>query len=111
MSTQQRLTRHGLICFGIFAAITGIAVFSSKIHLGFFGYFAMLVFGTLFTTLGVSLGDAFRRFTRPDVLVAADSVDMFRKRVFWKVGPQAIGWIIGFIAFQGMMRNVLGFAV
>lgn len=111
MNTQERLIKHALIGFGIFAIITVIMIFSSKIHIGFFGYVTMLVLGSFFTTLGMFLGDTFRLFTKPDLLLAADSVDMFRKKMFWKIGPQVIGWIVGYIAFQGTMKNVLGFNI
>lgn len=108
---QERLIKSSLICFAIFATITIILIFSSNAHLGFFGYVATLFVGTFFTTIGVFLGDSFRHFTKPDILAASDSVDMFKKRVFWKIGPQVIGWIIGYIAFNGAMRNVLGYNI
>jgi hypothetical protein len=41
-------------------------VFSSKAHFGFFGNLAFLLSGTVFTTIGVVIGDTFRRFVIPD---------------------------------------------
>jgi len=38
-----------------------------------------------------------------------DDWDAFYKRIFWSVGPQFIGGLIGFMACEGFMVNVLGF--
>lgn len=102
---QARLVRLGAICFGIMLVLTVFSLFSKSIHIGFFGYILMLLFGTVFTTIGVAIGDAFRRFVMPDLLFAAGAYDMFLKRIFWLVGPQAIGWFIGLVATQGLLRQ------
>lgn len=109
MTLKDRFTRHTMICSAIFLAITAIAVFSPKIHIGFFGCVALLVAGSIFTTIGVFVGDAVRRFVMPDAYFVSDAVDSFKKRIFWMVGPQTIGWFIGFIATKGFMTNVLGY--
>jgi hypothetical protein len=105
---MSSIKKQFFICFGIFLLIT-IGLVFSRYHLGFFALLATLIFGTLFTSVGVILGDMFRRFIHPDILIAESSTDMFKKRVLWMVGPQIIGWIIMFIGFQGFMTNVLGF--
>lgn len=56
MSAKERLLNHALICFAIFFIFMLLSVFSSRFHLGFFGNVALLVVGTLFTTIGVFLG-------------------------------------------------------
>ena len=43
--------------------------------------------------------------------VARSTMELFDRKVFWLVGPQVIGWIAGFIASQGFMRNVLGYVI
>lgn len=108
---KDRLFKQFLICAAIFVVLTLMALFSSSVHIGFLGYLAMPVVGTFWTTVGVAGGDAFRRFVMPDVMFAADALEMFRKRVFWLWGPQVIGWIMGYMAFTGTMRNVLGIPV
>ena len=106
---QSRVAKQFALCFAIFLIIVMTMVFSSKPGLGFFGDLAALVFGTVFTGIGVVIGDAVCRFVRPDILIASDGTDMFKKKVFWIIGPQIIGWIIGYIAFTGFMHNVLGY--
>jgi hypothetical protein len=109
MNATDRFIKHALICFGIFFCFTLVAVFSPKIHIGFFGCLALLVSGTFFTTIGVVIGDAVRRFVRPDIMLTSNAVETFQKKVFWMIGPQFIGWFIGLIACNGFMGNVLGY--
>lgn len=109
MSTKDRLIRHALICFAIFFVITAIAALSPRVHIGFFGCAALLFAGTFFTTIGVSAGDAVRRFVMPDAYFVSDVMDSFNKKVFWAIGPQSIGWFIGLMATNGFMKNVLGY--
>lgn len=110
MTAKDRLIRHAMICFAIFLAFTALAIFSPKIHLGFFGTLAFLIVGSVFTTIGVSAGDVIRRFVMPDAYLVSDAMDSFKKKVFWSIGPQAIGWFIGLMATNGFMKNVLGYA-
>ena len=79
--------------------------------LGFWGLTATFVFGTLFTGVGMCIGEWFRRFTHPDWISTSGAVETFKAKVFWLMGPQAIGALIGFFAFQGFMNNILGYAV
>lgn len=109
MEFKDRFIRHALICFGIILGLTALVVFSPSVRLGFFGFVAFLLAGTVFTTIGVSVGDAFRRFVMPDAYFVSGAVDSFKKKVFWSIGPQAIGWFVGFIATNGFMTNVLGY--
>jgi hypothetical protein len=43
------------------------------------------------------------------LLIVNLSMDAFYKRIFWSVGPQFIGGLIGFMACEEFMVNVLGF--
>jgi hypothetical protein len=64
-----------------------------------------------FTGVGMCIGEWFRRFTHPDWISTSGAVETFKAKVFWLMGPQAIGALIGFFAFQGFMNNILGYAV
>jgi hypothetical protein len=70
---------------------------------------AFLLSATFFTTIGVHLGDAFRRFVKPDMIFTSGAVETFKTKIFWLIGPQFIGWIIGYMATSGFMKNVLGY--
>ena len=113
MKTEQgfkgQIIFHAAICTAIIAVITLGAVFSSKVHLGFFGFIAFFIVGSIFTTIGVVVGDVLRRMAMPDAYLTTGFADSIKKRVFWSVGPQAIGWFIGIIATNGFMQNYLGY--
>lgn len=105
----QRLFKQLLICFALMTCLTLMMLFSSKVHVGWLVYPALLIGGTFFTTLGVVIGDGLRRFTKPDIIFAGDGVGLFKQKVFWLIGPQVIGWIIGMIATQGFLSHVPGY--
>ncbi|PHR17783.1 MAG: hypothetical protein COA41_11645 [Sphingopyxis sp.] len=57
--------------------------------------FAVIV-GILLGTVGALLGDALRRFARPSaVFTQGGFFSLIWIRVFWAVGPQVIGLVIG----------------
>lgn len=109
MAFQDRVLKLFLICFSIALLLTVIMVLSSKSHLGFFGNFAFLIAVSFFTTIGVVIGDTFCRFTKPDIFLSSGAGDTFKQKIFWMVGPQSIGWFIGYMATTGFMKNALGY--
>lgn len=109
MNAKDRLIKHAIICFGIFFLITIISIFSPKVHIGFFGYVALLLSGTFFTTTGVFIGDVVRRFAQPDLFVTSNAMETVKTKLFWMIGPQCIGWFIGLMCTNGFMGNVLGY--
>lgn len=80
-------------------------------QLGVWGHIWFFVFGSLFSSLGMMAGELFRRFTQPDLLLADGAQEMFKKKLFWKAGPQLIGGVVGYIAAGGLLQNVLGYYV
>ena len=109
MDFKNIIIKNTLICSAIFIVITLVSAFSSKSHLGIFGYIALLLSGTFFTSLFVVIADVFRHFTKPDMFLSIDAMETFKTKIFWMIGPQVIGWIIGIICTKGFMGNVLGF--
>ena len=113
MKTEQgfkgQVIFHAAICTAIIAVITIVALFTPKVHLGFFGFIALFIAGSIFTTIGVVVGDVLRRIAMPDAYLTTGFADSIKKRIFWSVGPQAIGWFIGTIATNGFMQNYLGY--
>lgn len=100
---------YALVCTAIVAVATGAAIFSPKVQLGFFGYIALFVSGSIFTTIGALVGNALRRLAMPDLYFTRGFADSIKKRIFWAIGPQAIGWFLGTIATNGFMQNYLGY--
>ncbi|MGE0429381.1 MAG: hypothetical protein AB7P11_15365 [Hydrogenophaga sp.] len=106
---KKSMVLYAVVCTGIVAVATGVAIFSPKVQLGFFGYIALFVSGSIFTTIGALAGDALRRLAMPDLYVTRGFTDSIKKRIFWAIGPQAIGWFLGTIATNGFMQNYLDY--
>lgn len=100
---SARTLRQYQLCTALFACFTLYALFGTSRHLGFVWYVLTFVVGSFCTGTGVVAGDAFRRFVHPDVLLATNSLDMFKQRLFWLFGPQLIGWVVGFWLYKTVM--------
>ena len=77
-----------------------------------YGAFAlMFVFPAI---LGWVLGDAFRRFAKPDFYFASGAMGLAQTRLFWMFGPQSVGVLAAFFVlfFIGMkLTDVTGSAI
>ncbi|XAG82173.1 hypothetical protein MRN14_06160 [bacterium 19NY03SH02] len=107
---MDRYIRYLIISFVLMFVMMLVTVFNSHVSVGFLGWLAFLVSGTLLTGTGAFIGRLFLDFVRPDIYLTTGAVDAFYKRLFWSIGPQFIGGLIGFMATQGFMSNVLGYA-
>jgi hypothetical protein len=49
--------------------------------------------------IGMTLGAAARQWLMPDSIYTRDGmVGLFKARLFWLIGPQSIGWLVGLLA-------------
>lgn len=105
---MERLLKYIAITFVALFIIMVIGVFSSDLRVGFWGWTAFVFFGTIFISLGAFIGALIRDFIMPDIYMTSGAVDAFEKRIFWAIGPQTIGAIIGVIVCNNFLGNVLG---
>jgi hypothetical protein len=56
--------------------------------------FAFLV-GSVLGLAGALIGDAIRKFAAPDMVFTSGMGSLIWQKVFWLIGPQTIGCIIG----------------
>lgn len=105
---SSRAQQQAVLCFGLFLLIDLFALFAPRIHLGFIGLVVTPFIGGFFTFVGVAIGDLICRAMRPDLLIGSNTVEMFKAKVFWRIGPQAFGWFCGFVAYESVMRKVFG---
>jgi hypothetical protein len=49
------------------------------------------------------------QLSQPNAYFTTRAMDTCKKKVFWMVGPQCIGWFTGLMASNGFMKNVLGY--
>lgn len=73
---------------------------------GFFAkVFAALV-GSVLGTAGALLGDAIRRFALPDAFYTTGGMgSILKTKLFWMIGPQAIGVVIGVALGASLVLN------
>jgi hypothetical protein len=85
----------------IIAIITclAVAIFgdSKSINspLGFFTRMFMFIAGVPFGYLGMTVGKAIRNAIVPDFIMSASTGGLIKARIFWAIGPQAIGLLVG----------------
>lgn len=103
---SEQIAKQFVICLAIMILFALVSIFSSKVHIGFWGNIIFLIAGTILTTIGVAIGDAFRRFVMPDSFFASGAVDAFKKKLFWLYGPQAIGWFVGYMITNNLITKI-----
>lgn len=93
---QKSVAIWGCVAFGF--AVLAVTRNTSAMVLGatFFGKFFGVIVGTAIGTAGALLGDAIRRFALPDGFITEGGMgSIIRTKLFWMVGPQLIGLVIG----------------
>lgn len=58
-------------------------------------YFSCILIGSL-------IGEAVRKFTKPENVYTSGVIDTLKTKLFWIFGPQLIGGIIGLLAAIGL---------
>jgi hypothetical protein len=70
----------------------------------FFAKFFAVIVGTLLGTGGALLGDSIRRFALPDTFYTTGGMgSIIKTKLFWMMGPQAIGMLIGVFTGAAMV--------
>ncbi len=73
---------------------------------GFFLKLVAIVVGAVLGLVGAVLGDAIRKFAQPDaVFTSGGMLQLIWVKVFWKVGPQVIGLVLGVALGTSLVLN------
>lgn len=63
---------------------------------GFFAKLLGILVGALFGWVGAIIGDALRKIAQPNaVLTSGGLLQLAGLKLFWKIGPQSIGVVLG----------------
>lgn len=63
---------------------------------GFFAKLLAILVGALFGWIGAMIGDAIGRLIQPDaVFTSGGLLQLVWLKLFWKIGPQSIGVVLG----------------
>ncbi len=90
----------------IFFAFAIVYSWFSSQHqsLGFFQSLALIIVAPPIGALGAYLGEKFREFAKPDVIRTKNTAELVKAKLFWKFGPQIIGWLIAVM----ILGNIIG---
>ena len=97
-----------------YLAITFVAVFiilpigcaTGSTKVGFLEYIYYLIATPIFVGSGIYIGKLARDFLAPDYISASSTFELFKSKVFWKIGPQFIGLIIGLIPVDTLQKKI-----
>ncbi|MGU3233074.1 hypothetical protein [Vibrio cholerae] len=95
--SESLFFKHYLISLFLWIAIVIFNVFSDRrdaVEIGFWMGLGMIILVPPFTALGSYVGRKFRDFTKPDFIMTSGAAETFKAKLFWKFGPQVIGWFV-----------------
>ena len=94
---------NSAIIWGIAALVISILLVSSNnsnalIHASIWLKIAAVIVGTPLGMAGALIGDAVRKFAAPDMYFTSGGMgQLIWLKIFWKIGPQSIGLLIGVV--------------
>lgn len=99
VNIPARTSRLGTVLWTIIAILISFMTTAANMpshtqHLALKFVFVWIA-GVLLGLVGVRIGNAFRRAAKPDIIISGDLQGMLMARIFWSVGPQAVGLLIG----------------
>lgn len=100
VNTPARKSRLGAVLWTIIAILISFFATAADMpphiqHLAL-KFFFVWIAGALLGVVGVRIGNALRRAAKPDIVITSGGLQgMLMARIFWTVGPQTVGLLIG----------------
>ncbi|MGN8064382.1 lysozyme inhibitor LprI family protein [Ralstonia sp. 22111] len=102
----------------------GIGIFFGVVGAAVLGYVAYRVFGSgqaraavfiggsavaylIIAPLASRLGDLFRQYAKPDVIIARNASDLASEKLFWELGPQCIAPLAALVILVLALSNMM----
>ena len=106
-SAGQRFVKYLIISCMIAILILLVNTFSAKgVSLGFWHGTLALIGWTIAPGIGAIVGDTLRRICMPDSIFTSGGMgSILKAKIFWSIGPQCIGWYIGFTSITSTLDN------
>lgn len=108
---------QAVILYAVLAAIAafihaytydGIVQKKFVIQVTFWVRAGIFITGTIGGTLGMLVGRLFRDWVRPDFILTGDGVKgLVKARLFWAVGPQLIGMLVGLLMLSAAFIHLV----
>jgi hypothetical protein len=92
--------KYFIIAFTLSLVIVLFNVFSDTGEIyGFWHGVKILFWLTVGPGAGMLVGDFIRQWLMPDAIYTREGVvGIFKAKIFWAVGPQSVGWLLGVLA-------------
>jgi hypothetical protein len=103
---MKTYTKYLLISYAFSVVLTATRAFSKTDPYSFLEHTYFLIAMGAFVASFAYAGKMFRDFVMPDAVLTTGAVDTFKQKVFWMVGPQIIGAVIGMIATHGLHKTL-----
>jgi hypothetical protein len=103
MPEKTNASKHAIVLWAVVALILAVVActFNSSqvvLRAGFLEKAFAVLGGTVLGTCFAVIGDAIRRYARPDMIMTKSGFfSLISAKLFWQVGPQLIGVFMGVI--------------
>ena len=103
---QHTAIKYFIISFILSLAIVLFNVFSSTGNIYSFWHGVNILFWlTIGPFIGLLIGGIVRQWLMPDVIYTREgTVGIFKAKIFWSIGPQFIGWLLGVLAVSEQLN-------
>lgn len=103
---MKTYTKYLLISYALSVIVTATQAFSKTNAYSLIEQVYFLVATGIFVGSFAYLGKLFRDFVMPDAILTSGAADTFKQKIFWMIGPQVIGAVIGLIATHGLHKTL-----
>ncbi|MET4895228.1 hypothetical protein [Morganella morganii] len=94
---KQKIIKYFILAFVLSLFIILFNIFSATGKIYSFGHGVKILFWmTVGPGVGMLIGAFIRQWLMPDTIYTREgTIGIFKAKVFWAVGPQSIGWLVG----------------
>lgn len=103
---MKAFTKYLLVSYALSVVITISRAFSKIETLSFVEHVYFLLATGVFVASFAYVGKLFRDFVMPDAMITSGALESFKQKVFWMIGPQVIGGLIGLFATHGLHKTL-----
>ncbi|MBS0849674.1 hypothetical protein [Citrobacter sp. JGM124] len=98
--------KHLTISFTLSLVVVLFNVFSSTENIYSFWHGIEILFWlTVGPGLGMLISDIVRQWLIPDAIYTREgTIGIFKAKIFWSIGPQFIGWLLGLLAISEQLN-------
>lgn len=100
---EVRFIRYGVailsaVFVGIIFFLTRLYTSYTALNIPLWKESAPIVISFILGYVGFIVGDVLRQWVMPSHLIAKDFIKLVKMKIFWKIGPQSVGIVIGCVA-------------